>query len=149
MLHTTQNEQRRNRLDRWRNTSPKTMKQMPGNDRDYIIAEVEKDAKNQLTAERIAEFNSVRDRRLPPDKEKLTTFIVVVAGALTFSIAPQLIASQAGRGPIALSAGLAGGAAASFFAHANAAKVLTGLKLKHSTQQARKAIIQKRNQERA
>ena len=136
---------RRNRLDSWRNLTPDMMMRLPENIRNYIIAELEADAKNQLADDRIAYFKSVGKRRLSPNKQNLGTIISVFVGALTFSVAPQLIANQSGRGPFAISAGFVGGAAASFFAHANATKALTELKLKNSTQQARQAITQKAN----
>jgi hypothetical protein len=129
----------------WLQLSPESMKQLTPDHRNYILAELEQDGRDQLTKERIAEFNAVRDRRLPREKEHIATFIAVFVGALTFSVAPQLLASQAGRGPFALSTGFAGGAAASFFAHANATKTLTGLKLKKNTSLARRAIAQKQN----
>ncbi len=64
---------------------------------------------------------------------------------MTFSIAPQLLAKQAGRGLLALSAGLLGGGLASFYAHTNATKALTGIKLKKSTQNTRQAIVDNKN----
>lgn len=84
-------------------------------------------------------------RRLSPNKQNLATIALVFIGALTFSVAPQLIANQSGRGLFASSMGFVHGAAVSFVAHANATKALTALKLKNSTQQARKATNQKEN----
>lgn len=136
---------RRNRLDGWRNLTPEMIMRLPENLHNYIIAELEADAKTQLANERIAFFKSVGKRRLSPNKQNLATIVSVFVGALTFSVAPQLIANQSGKGPFAISAGFLGGAAASFVAHANATKALTGLKLKSSVQQARQAITQKDN----
>lgn len=136
---------RRNLLDGWRNLSPEMMRRLPENICNYISAELEADARNQFANERIAFFKSVGKRRPSPNKQNLATIVSVFVGALTFSVAPQLIANQSGKGPFALSAGFLGGAAASFVAHANATKALTGLKLKSSTQQARQAITQKEN----
>lgn len=123
------------------------MVRVPSPDRSYMMAEVERDGKQELARSRMAEFNAARDRRLSKDKENIATIVVVVVGALTFSVAPQLLSSQSGRGSIAVSAGLAGGAAASFFAHASATKVLTGLKLKQGSAQARKALVEKMERE--
>lgn len=146
MKNQENNANYRNRRDRWREIDPKLLKQLPADDQGYILAEIKKDGRQQLAKERMAAFESICSRRLTADKEGLTTIIVVFIGAFTFSVAPQLIASQAGRGPLAVSAGLLGGAAASFFAHDSATRTLTELKLKHSTQQARKAIVKKQNQ---
>jgi hypothetical protein len=131
----------RSRLDTWRQTKTPLINQLPQNYREYILATMDKDGREQLKNDRLAEFQSICSRCLSPDKENLTTFI----GALTFSVAPQLIASQAGRSPLAMSAGLVGGAAASFFAHSNAIRTLK-MKLKNSTKQIRKTIIQKQSQ---
>lgn len=136
---------RRNRLNVWRNLTAEMMRRLPENIRNYIIAELEADARNQLANERVSFFKSVGKRRLSPTQQSFTTILSVVVGAVTFSIAPQLIANQSGRGPLAISAGLVGGGAASFFVHANATKALTDQKLKNSTQQTRKAILEQQN----
>ena len=146
MKTQTETQNRRSRLNTWRQTRIPLMNQLPPNYREQIMATMDEDGRQQLKSDRLAELQSICLRRLSPDKENLTTIIVTFIGALTFSVAPQLIASQAGRGPLAMSAGLVGGAAASFFAHSNATRTLTEMKLKNSTEQARKTIIQKQSQ---
>ena len=146
MKTQTETQNRRSRLNTWRQTKTPLMNQLPQNYREQIMATMDEDGRQQLKSDRLAEFQSICSRRLSPDKENLTTIIVTFIGALTFSVAPQLIASQAGRGPLAMYAGLVGGAAASFFAHSNATRTLTEMKLKNSTEQARKTIIQKQSQ---
>ncbi|MBW4619379.1 MAG: hypothetical protein KME17_08475 [Cyanosarcina radialis HA8281-LM2] len=130
------------RIDRWLQIDPKILRQLPPDVLAYIMAAVEKHGKQTLARERLTAFNAKRSRRLPADREQRLKMVVTCAGALTFSIAPQMLASQAGRGPLAFSAGILGGAAASFFAHDNATKVLLKSKLKQSVKQARQAIAQ-------
>jgi hypothetical protein len=128
------------RYDRWRMLSAEDIKGLPIEDQKYILAAVEEHGKQHLKKQRQAKFNSIKKGRLPEDKENLSIFIVTFCGALTFSIAPHLLGSQAGRGAWAISAGIIGGGAASYFAHTNASRVLTGLKLKNSTKQAYQSI---------
>ena len=131
---------RRYRLDRWLNLSAELMQSLPPDYRAHIFAQLEKQARNQLAIARITEFNSICHRRLSRDLQLCLKLIVLTFGAFTFSMAPHLIAMQSGGGSVATSIGLLGGALASFFTHASAAEVLTGLKLKQSTQQMQKAL---------
>jgi hypothetical protein len=87
---------RRSRLDTWRQTQTPLMNQLPQNYREYILATMDKDGREQLKSDRLAEFQSIcSSHRLSSDKENLTTIIVTFIGALTFSVAPQ-----AGRDPL-------------------------------------------------
>ncbi|QKQ73474.1 hypothetical protein [Nostoc sp. TCL240-02] len=133
------------RLERWLKIMPRTLLRMPDYDRANIIAAIKEYAKFNLANSQIAKYDAVRSRRLSRNQRQITQFIVILAGSLTFSVAPQLLAKQAGRGPWAISAGLLGGGLASFYAHSNATKVLTGIKLKNSTQNNRKAILERKN----
>ncbi|MGF1979763.1 MAG: hypothetical protein RMY30_029835 [Nostoc sp. CmiSLP01] len=137
--------QSKNRRDRWLKIPPKILLRVPDFDRAYIMAAIEEYAKHNLAKSQIAKYDAVRSRRLSRNQRQITQFIVVLAGSLTFSVAPQLLAKQAGRGPWAISAGLLGGGLASFYAHTSATKVLTGIKLKKNTQSTRKAILQNKN----
>ncbi|AVH68239.1 MULTISPECIES: hypothetical protein [Nostoc cyanobionts] len=132
---------RKDRLERWLKISPRILFRMPDFDRANIIAAIKEYAEYNLANSQIAKYDAVRSRRLSRNNRQITQFIVILAGALTFSVAPQLLAKQAGRGPWAISAGLLGGGLASFYAHSNATKVLTGIKLKNSTQNTRKTIL--------
>ncbi|WP_315788306.1 hypothetical protein [Fischerella sp. JS2] len=136
---------RRARLEHWLKTSQTILKKMPEYDRIYIMTAIEEYAKHDLAKSQIAKYNAVCDRRLSRNQRQITQFIVIIAGSLIFAMVPQLLAKQAGRGPLAISAGLVGGGLASFYAHANATKVLVGIKLKKDTQNTRKAILEKKN----
>lgn len=137
--------QRRDRLERWLKILPRMLLRMPDYDRAYMMTAIEEYAKHNLAKSQINKYDAVRSRRLSRNQRQITQFIVIIAGALTFSVAPQLLAKQAGRGSLAISAGLLGGGLASFYAHSNATKVLTGIKLKQNTQNTRKAILDNKN----
>ncbi|KYC40409.1 hypothetical protein WA1_26725 [Scytonema hofmannii PCC 7110] len=128
------------RLKAWLKLPLKIIQRLPDRDRADMKAAIEKYAKLNLARSQISKYNTIRSLRLGRDRRQITQFIVILAGSLTFSVAPQLLAKQVGRGPMAISAGLLGGGLASFYAHANATKVLTGIKLKNQTQNTRKAI---------
>lgn len=128
------------RCDRWLKISPKTFLRLPESDRTYIMAAIQEYAKHNLAKLQVAKYNAVRSRRLSHNQRQITQFIVILAGSLTFSVAPQLLAKQAGRGAWAISAGLVGGGLASYYAHSNATKVLTGIKLKKDTESTQEAI---------
>ncbi len=132
---------RKDRLERWLKIPARILSRMPDYDRADIIAAIKEYAKYNLANSQIAKYDAVRSRRLSRNHRQITQFIVILGGSLTFAVAPQLLAKQAGRGPWAISAGLLGGGLASFYAHSNATKVLTGIKLKNSTQNTRKAIL--------
>ncbi|MUG99475.1 hypothetical protein F7734_47200 [Scytonema sp. UIC 10036] len=135
---------RKARLEAWLRLPLKIFQRIPDRDRADMKAAIEKYAKLNLARSQISKYDSIRSHRLGRDRRQITQFIVVLAGSLTFSVAPQLLAKQSGRGPIAISAGLLGGGLASFYAHANATKVLTGIKLKNQTQNTRKAIAEQK-----
>lgn len=137
--------QRKDRIERWLKISPRILLRMPDYDRAYMMAAIQEYAKHNLAKSQITKYDAIRSRRLSRNQRQITQFIVIIAGSLTFSIAPQLLAKQAGRGPMAISAGLVGGGLASFYAHANATKVLTGIKLKQNTQKTRAAILDNKN----
>ncbi|MBO3458992.1 hypothetical protein G7B40_010240 [Aetokthonos hydrillicola Thurmond2011] len=136
---------RKARLEHWRKIPQTILKQMPGYDRVQIMAAIEEYAEHNLAKSQIAKYNAVRDRRLSRNQRQIAQFIVIIAGSLTLSIVPQLLAKQAGRGPLAISAGLIGGGVASFYAHANASKVLVGMKLKTETENTRKSILNQKH----
>ncbi|MEH1788514.1 hypothetical protein [Nostoc sp.] len=136
---------RMERLERWLKIPPRTLLRTPDYDRANIIAAIKEYAKCNLANSQIAKYDAVRSRRLSRNHRQITQFVVIIAGSLTFSVAPQLLAKQVGRGTWAISAGLLGGGLASFYAHSNATKVLTGIKLKNSTKNTRKAILGRNN----
>lgn len=129
-----------NTYEEWGKLSPELIIGMPQTDQQSIINKVRLLGRKRMAESRITEFNSVRSNRLPENKKALSKMIVTLVGALTLSIAPQLIAQQTGRGPMAISIGFIGGGVASFFAHNSAKKVLVGIKLKHRYRQARANI---------
>ncbi|MEC4815895.1 MAG: hypothetical protein SAK29_21875 [Scytonema sp. PMC 1069.18] len=134
---------RKARLEAWLRLPWKIIQRLPDRDLADMKAAIEKYAQFNLARSQISKYDSIRSRRLGRNQRQMTQLIVILAGSLTFSVVPQLLAKQAGRGPMAISAGLLGGGLASFYAHANATKVLTGIKLKNQTQNTRKAIADK------
>ena len=128
------------RLDVWRKLSPNIIEKLPERDLAYMKAAIEKSAKLELAKSQIAKYDSIRSHRLGGNQRQITQIIVILTGALTFATVPQLLAKQAGRGALSISAGLIGGAVATFFAHENATKVLAGIKLKNQTKSSRKAF---------
>jgi len=55
--------QRRSRLDTWRQTQIPLINQLPQNYREYILAIMDKDGREQLKSDRLAEFQSICSRR--------------------------------------------------------------------------------------
>jgi|GEM_PF-3992282 len=129
------------RLAQYRQIPPEILQRMPNADLNYIKAEVEKDGERHLSNLRVAKFKASQKQRWSSEVEQFLKFVVIAGGALTFSLAPYLLATKLGRSPIALTLGFVGGAIASHAAHTNAARALVGIKLKQSTEQARKAIL--------
>jgi hypothetical protein len=106
-----------------------------------IVAAVYHDGRYQLIRDRGNELKRQAQHRLPETLSPVFTLVVVLVGAIGLSLVPYTLARQSGRtGPLAISIGFVGGAAASFFGHAAASQYLAGRALKASTQQARQSI---------
>jgi hypothetical protein len=132
------------RLARWCKLPKLVFQAISNYDRAYIIAAIQEYGKYSLAKSQIAKYDAVRNKRLSRNQQQIAQFIVILAGSLTFSVAPQLLAKQAGRGYFSISAGLVGGGLASYYAHKNATNVLIGAKLKKATENTQRAIMERK-----
>jgi hypothetical protein len=129
-----------NYMKKWRNLPMDFIDRIPPDVRAEMTVEVEKQAKLDLAETRVIAMAPIVRQKRSHEMENITRVIAVAVGALTFSLAPQLLASQAGRGPLVFSAGLLGGGYASYLLHDRASRVCTGIRNKQSYEQKRRDI---------
>ncbi|MBE9014047.1 hypothetical protein IQ250_28050 [Pseudanabaenaceae cyanobacterium LEGE 13415] len=131
---------RRTRLARWRNLSPEIILSLPEEYRAHVFAALAQEARRQFAQSRIEELQALSRRRLSRDEQVCLKLLVFALGAFTFSLAPRLLAIQAGGSDIAFSIGLLGGGVACYYTESAAAEILTDLKLRRNTNQVREIL---------
>ncbi|BAU13373.1 hypothetical protein LEP3755_39120 [Leptolyngbya sp. NIES-3755] len=132
---------RRIRLAWWRKLSPEIILALPADYRAHVFAALAQEARRQFAQSRIEELEALSLKRLTRDQRICLKLMVFALGAFTFSLAPRLLAQQAGGDDFAFSIGLLGGGVACYFTQAAATEVLTDLKFKQNTNQVRSILL--------
>jgi hypothetical protein len=142
----TTSKRNADRMERWMQLETNFVEaQVPDDMKQYIVQSIEGYGTEKLATARIGELYPIAARKMSAETKYLTKGLVTIVSAMTFSLAPGLIAGQAGRGPLAFSAGLFGGALAGFVTHDRATRMCTGLRLKAMSANAKSAIHRSMN----
>ncbi|MBV6625440.1 MAG: hypothetical protein KI793_21350 [Rivularia sp. (in: Bacteria)] len=117
------------------NYQPEQVERLAHSDKVDIKKILTQTADAELAEARINDL-SPKAKQCNPFQKKLIKMILTFVGAVTFSVAPQLLASGTARGPLAFSAGILGGAAATYFVDDLGVKAITKKRRRHNSQQA-------------
>lgn len=96
---------------------------------------------------RIDELKPHSQHRWSKKTQQTVEFTITLIGAFTFSTIPQILGAASNRGPLAVLAGLVGGAAVAWFTHDRANKGLGVLRCAHHSRQALKVLETRQSQE--
>lgn len=129
--------------DSWRHLPQEVINRLPKQLKADISGRVGKSAESRQAESRIEDMATVANRQHKSSTKQATKIIVAVVGAMTFSAGTQVLTSRLGAA--ALPAAMVGGAMASYLVDDRTTKVITKMRIAHSTQQELLAI--KRQQE--
>lgn len=129
--------------DSWRHLPQEVINRLPKQLKADISGRVGKSAESRQAESRIEDMASVANRQHKSSTKQATKIFVAVVGAMTFSAGTQVLTSRLGAA--ALPAAMVGGAMASYLVDDRTTKVITKMRIAHSTQQELLAI--KRQQE--
>ena len=124
---------------------PEKIKRLAHSDHSEVNQLLTQHGDAELAIARIDDL-SPKARQCNDSTKNLIRVILTAVGALTFSAAPQLLASGAARGPWAISAGVLGGGAVTFLVDNRGVQGVTKKRRRHNTQQA---LLSLENQHRA
>ncbi|MBW4596194.1 MAG: hypothetical protein KME46_25650 [Brasilonema angustatum HA4187-MV1] len=123
----------------WLNHQPEQIERLAHSDKPEIKQFLSQQADAELAQARTDDL-SHKARQCNKSTKNLIKTIVIFVGALTFSAAPQLLASGAARGPLAISAGILGGGAATFFVEELGVKGVTKKRRRHNSLSAQDSL---------